>query len=192
MSTQQPAADPPATTPADTTSTDTIPPATIPARPKVGVATLVCRRNADGAVELLLGERAGSHGAGTWACPGGHLEYEEQFYICAARELEEETGLVAKDSTEPDKYLVVTNDVFVDEQKHYITIWVKCDLEDVTVEPKRMEPDKCRGWEWFTWQEIKSWCTPGNASGKKPFLPVANLAKTHPELDFFGGDLMQA
>ncbi|WP_134596929.1 NUDIX domain-containing protein, partial [Pseudomonas aeruginosa] len=37
--------------------------------PQVGVGVLILR---DG--KVLLGRRKGSHGAGCWSAPGGHLE----------------------------------------------------------------------------------------------------------------------
>ena len=57
-------------------------------QPRVGVGVFVLR---DGLV--LLGLRRGAHGAGTWALPGGHLEFGEAVEHCAAREVHEETGL---------------------------------------------------------------------------------------------------
>jgi 8-oxo-dGTP diphosphatase len=45
---------------------------------------------------ILLGHRASGFGAGTWGLPGGHLEQGETIAEAAARELEEETGLVAR------------------------------------------------------------------------------------------------
>lgn len=40
--------------------------------PRVGVGVLIFRNGL-----LLLGKRSGSHGAGDWSAPGGHLEYGE-------------------------------------------------------------------------------------------------------------------
>ncbi|KAJ9479665.1 7,8-dihydro-8-oxoguanine triphosphatase [Pseudozyma hubeiensis] len=58
--------------------------------PRVGVAVFVLNEKG----HVLVGRRTGSHGAGTLALPGGHLELHESFYDCAARETFEETGLV--------------------------------------------------------------------------------------------------
>ena len=123
-------------------------------RPYIGVAVIVVR---DGRV--LLGKRKNAHGAGTWQFPGGHLEYGESIEACARRELFEETGLSAINlRTGP-----VTNDVFEDEKKHYVTLFVIADHEKGEARVK--EPDKCCGWDWFRWSELP----------KPYFLPVANL-----------------
>jgi 8-oxo-dGTP diphosphatase len=45
---------------------------------------------------LLLGLRTGGFGTGTWGLPGGHLEQGETILEAAARELAEETGIVAQ------------------------------------------------------------------------------------------------
>ena len=58
------------------------------ATPQVGVGVVIVR---DG--KVLLGLRRGSHGAGSWALPGGHLEWGESVESCARREVKEETGL---------------------------------------------------------------------------------------------------
>ncbi len=41
-------------------------------RPLVGIAVLVINDN-----RVLLGKRKNAHGSGTWAFPGGHLEFNE-------------------------------------------------------------------------------------------------------------------
>ncbi len=58
--------------------------------PRVGVAVFVINEKG----HVLVGKRTGSHGAGTLALPGGHLELHESFFDCAAREVLEETGLI--------------------------------------------------------------------------------------------------
>lgn len=88
-------------------------------RPKVGVGVIIH----DSAGNIIMGERAGSHGAGTLQCPGGHQEYSESFAETAAREALEETGLEIGNV----KFLTATNDVF-GEGKHYITIFVTAEI----------------------------------------------------------------
>ena len=56
--------------------------------PRVGVGVIVTKDD-----RLLLLERKGVHGQGTWSTPGGHLEYGESPEACAARETKEETGV---------------------------------------------------------------------------------------------------
>lgn len=96
--------------------------------PRVGVAAIIA--NAQG--QIVSGKRQGSHGAGTWQLPGGHLEYGESFFACAEREVLEETGLRVRGV----KVAAVTNDIFADQGKHYITIFVKCEMEDATAQPE--------------------------------------------------------
>lgn len=112
-------------------------------RVQVGVGVLVLQ---DGL--LLLGRRAGSHGAGTWSAPGGALEFGEDIVECAARELLEETGLSAR-SFELGPY---TNDVFEASGKHYLTVFVVA--RGLGGTPVNREPDKCEGWAWFRWDHL--------------------------------------
>ena len=125
--------------------------------PRVGVGVIVLR---DGLV--LLGKRNGSHGADTWALPGGHLEFGETVEQCAAREVLEETGLFIQSATLGP----YTNDVFVSEGKHYITLFVLA--QSVSGEPQLREPAKCSAWQWFRWLELP----------KPLFQPLASLHRT--------------
>ncbi len=127
-------------------------------RPKVGVGVLVIDKG-----RILLGERLGSHGEGTWSPPGGHLEFGESPEECAARELQEEAGLVATE-------IVVqhwSNDIFHEEKKHYITLFAIVKGFEGRVELR--EPEKCRGWHWFPVGELP----------QPLFLPLSNFTKTH-------------
>ena len=119
------------------------------------------------AYKFLLGKRLSSHGSNTWALPGGHLEFSESFEDCAIRETLEETGL----SLEPEsvKFLTATNDVMAEEGKHYVTVFMTARVKDKSREEdkggkgdempnaRRMEPEKCAGWEWVGWGDLVGW-----------------------------------
>ena len=72
--------------------------------------------------------------SGTWALPGGHLDFGESFETCAMREVLEETGLQVKDDRV--HFLTATNDIMPSEHKHYVTIFVACRPESEDLEPK--------------------------------------------------------
>lgn len=100
---------------------------------------------------FLIGKRLGSHGAGTYALPGGHLEFGETPEECAAREVLEETGLEVKNV----RFLTATNDILEKEGKHYVTMFMVCERSnEEEEEPRVTEPDKCEGWEWSSWEEL--------------------------------------
>lgn len=112
-------------------------------RPLVGVGVFVWK---DG--KFLMGKRRGSHGSNTWSVPGGHLEFGETFEECAIREVKEETGL---DITNI-RFVAATNNIFSNENKHSITIWLDSDW--VAGKPTIMEPDKFIDQQWRTFQNL--------------------------------------
>ncbi len=61
-------------------------------RPCVTTDCLIFRK-IDSEWSLLLIERGNEPFKGCWALPGGFLEMEEDLSTCAARELQEETGM---------------------------------------------------------------------------------------------------
>ena len=125
-------------------------------RPFIGVAVIVIKDD-----KILLGKRKNSHGAGTWALPGGHLEFGESIKDCARRELWEEAGIHIKNL----RYGPYTNDVFKRQGKHYVTLFVLADYASGA--PTVKEPLKCEQWQWHRWPpEVKP-----------HFLPLANLLK---------------
>ena len=109
----------------------------------IGVGVLVTK---DG--ELLLGKRIGSHGAGSWALPGGHLEPGESIVTCAVRETAEETGIKVSEVKNVD----FTNDLFDEEGRQYITLFVEA--VSYSGVPKVLEPEKCEEWRWFSPNEV--------------------------------------
>ncbi len=59
--------------------------------PAVGAATVIRR---DGRI-LLVKRGPGTARSGYWAVPAGYVDYGEEIRAAAARELQEETGLIA-------------------------------------------------------------------------------------------------
>jgi 8-oxo-dGTP diphosphatase len=80
--------------------------------------------------------RQGSHGAGTWCWPGGHLELGESVLACALRECAEETGIAL---TRAEILPWFTEDRFEDGL-HYITLYVRGESGECA---RNLEPHKC-------------------------------------------------
>lgn len=130
--------------------------------PKVGIAVFIWRGD-----KFIIQQRLGSHGSGTWSVPGGHLELNESWEDCARRETLEETGVEITNI----RSLAVTNDIFKDEGKHYITIWMEADW--LAKEPSIKEPDKLTDIKWATFHDLP----------KPLFEPCwKNLRQTKPKL----------
>jgi len=108
-------------------------------RPKVGTGVFILNDKN----QVLFQKRIGSHGANSWGLPGGHLEWQESFLENAIRETKEETDL----DIENVEVLGVTNDIFKEEQKHYVTIYMKA--TKWSGEPKIMETERCLEIGWF-------------------------------------------
>lgn len=126
-------------------------------RPKVGVGVFVINGN-----KVLFQKRRGKHGEGAWSLPGGLLEFGESIEDCAAREVMEENGISIK-NIKPGPF---TNDVFLEEDKHYITIFALSEYD--SGEAKVMEPEFCDAVEWRKFNDLPS----------PLFLPLENLLKT--------------
>jgi 8-oxo-dGTP diphosphatase len=91
--------------------------------------------------KVLLGKRKGSHGAGEYAFPGGHLEYMESFEDCAKRETREECGI----EIENIRFQFAAN-IRQYKPKHYAHIGLIANWK--SGEPKVLEHEKCEAWQW--------------------------------------------
>lgn len=130
---------------------------------RVGVASIIIRNDKS----ILLGMRKGSHGNKTWAPPGGHLEFNENPIDCAIRETKEEAGIaITNVSVGP-----WTNDIFAEEKKHYITLFMISNFKAGV--PQILEQTKCEKWDWFTWEELPI----------PLFNPLINLIKLGHNID---------
>lgn len=108
-----------------------------PRQPRVGVGVTLLR-----GTRVLLGRRQGSHGAGEFCTPGGHLDPLESFEDCARRETREECGLEIANV----RFQFVAN-VTLYAPRHYVHIGLLA--EWAGGEPRLLEPDKCEGWAWY-------------------------------------------
>lgn len=134
-----------------------------------GIGVMVLREE-----KLLLGKRhedpkkadSELHGEGTWTMPGGKFEFGETFKEGAAREMQEETGLILKKS----RVICVNNDK--NEFAHFTTIGFLA--EEYSGEPKVMEPDEITEWKWFELDKLPV----------KVFPPSTKILKCYLEKKF--------
>lgn len=152
----------------------------MPPQVRVGVGAFILSSSSEQNPQnptFLIGKRLGSHGAGTYALPGGHLEFGETPEECASREVLEETGLQVKNI----RFLTATNDVMGEEGKHYVTMFVVCERVSEEEEARVMEVDKCEGWEWSSWEELvglvkrEQEAKGGEVLGRRLFQPLVDL-----------------
>ena len=124
-------------------------------KPQVGTAMILTKAD-----KVLLMKRKGPHGTGTWSTPGGHLEFGETLEECAAREAKEEVGVDVIDV----RLRAVTNDIFEETGKHYITVW----MEGKPVgEPFLAAEREVEEIGWFAWDSLP----------EPLFLTLENLVK---------------
>jgi len=109
---------------------------------RVGIGVIINKNK-----KILLMKRKGSHGAGTWAPPGGHIDFGESVINCAKREVKEEIGIRIKNL----KLVGFTEDLFKKEKKHYITIWVISDWKSGEAKKSNREFSESG---WFSWKRI--------------------------------------
>ncbi|XP_052796068.1 nucleotide triphosphate diphosphatase NUDT15-like isoform X1 [Mya arenaria] len=121
-------------------------------RPKVGIGVLVTSTDHTGCV--LVGKRKGNvAGEGMFALPVGHLEFGKTWEECTIRETKEETGLQLKNV----QFYHVCNGLDLDHDYHYLELYMIGEVDETFQrEPVNMEPDKCEGWYWMEWRELKA------------------------------------
>lgn len=126
--------------------------------PRVGVAVLVAKQG-----RFLMGQRSGAHGAGTWAPPGGAVEFGEHWENTGHRELAEETGLAVSSLD----FVGVTSDYSPEWETHWLTIWLigNCASD---ASPIVTEPYKFTNLSWHYLFDLP----------EPLFLPVENMLRS--------------
>lgn len=107
-------------------------------RPKVGLGVYIL--NSQNQLLLLFEKR--KDGSITWAPPGGHLEFGEEFLDCVKREAKEEVNL---DVVEAQLWQV--NNSITKPNWHYVNLDFL--VSEYKGEPKIMEPNKCEKMGWY-------------------------------------------
>jgi 8-oxo-dGTP diphosphatase len=96
--------------------------------------------------KLLLGRRRSALGRGTFGWTGGRIEVNETVLEAASRELEEETGMLARSFRLLAIQMTQTDSVS----------WVDFELValDPIGDPVLKEPDKVESWGWFPLDDL--------------------------------------
>ncbi|PTX54872.1 mutator protein MutT [Litoreibacter ponti] len=115
-------------------------------RPKVGAIAVVLHES-----RTILVQRRNPPNAGLWGFPGGHVELGETALDAAARELVEETGVIAT----PRRYLTNIDAIHHTGDEvahHFLLAAVLCDY--VSGDP--VADDDASAAEWVTTQDALS------------------------------------
>ena len=110
---------------------------------------------------ILLGKRRNCYGEGTWALPGGHLEYGELLIDAARREMKEELGI------DVERMTLLTIAENIDDEDHYIHCSFLAEKYSGTIQC--MEPDRCYEWKFFPLTDLP----------KPLFKPHEKILKTY-------------
>lgn len=96
--------------------------------------------------QILLGKRKNCAGEGSWALPGGHVEYNEKLLDAAKRELKEEIDVTSHDL----KLIAITDDL--GDNWHYVhAVFL---LDDFSGKIKLNEPHKCSEWNFYSLDKL--------------------------------------
>jgi 8-oxo-dGTP diphosphatase len=125
-------------------------------RPRVVIALIIKNKN-----KILLGKR--KIYPCSWGFPGGKLDFGEEIIPGVLREMKEEIGEVEVSNI---KFLTVTNDFLPQINEHFVSLILTADYKSGEI--NLMEPEKCEGWKWFSWDQL-----PSSLSS-----PLANLHKS--------------
>mmetsp|Transcript_45320 Transcript_45320/g.73812 ORF Transcript_45320/g.73812 Transcript_45320/m.73812 type:complete len:111 (+) Transcript_45320:137-469(+) len=67
------------------------------------------------------------------------------------------------------RHVGTTNNIMRDENRHTITVFMQGEVPEEEV-PQNLEPDKCEGWSWVTWDKLRT--------SQPLFLPLRLLVES--------------
>ena len=101
---------------------------------------------------FLVGKRGKGckNGAGYYAFPGGKRDDGETIYQCVRREVREETGY-----RETDFNFLGFVDLYDEKKIDKVVFVYSLELSFLAKDPINVEPEKCEGWEWKQFFDLK-------------------------------------
>jgi len=107
---------------------------TSPKRPVLGTIAVVCHL-IEGRPHVILIQRGKDPNKGAWGFPGGHVEWGETAEAGAARELREETSVIATPVDILTTLNVMRSNAAGEVVSHYLLTAVACDYVSGTPHP---------------------------------------------------------
>ncbi len=101
---------------------------------------------------LLLVQRAKDPDALKWGFPGGHVELGETVHAAAARELMEETGVIAMPRRTLLNLDIITHDAAGAVAFHFLLVAVQCDYVEGTPTPA----DDALAAKWIAFDDVSA------------------------------------
>lgn len=132
----------------------------------IGTGILVVDHND----RILLGKRLGnSYLSGSYGVPGGRVKRGESLFVSAKRELEEETGLNAKEID----FVGLVNDN--QRKRTFLHVVFICTVYEGDLQT--MEPEKCEGWKWYGEDNLPDNILPGHKAGIQMYRQKIGLVE---------------
>ncbi len=131
-------------------------------RPVGRVAGRVLVLDPSGRVLLLHTRQAAESEQTNWVAPGGGVEADESVLDAAARELFEETGIVASFSPDTqvaavERAVFAIGDWYLDQTDHYVVHRVENEVTDLDRSRwTQIERDIMLGWRWWSAAELRA------------------------------------
>jgi ADP-ribose pyrophosphatase YjhB (NUDIX family) len=121
-----------------------------PDRPWVGVGVIVWRGS-----DVLLAQRGKEPRKGEWGLPGGAQELGETVFETAAREILEETGIVAR----PTRIVTVVDGIRRDEAGRVASHYTLVEVEAEWMAGEPVAADDAAAARFVPASEIEAWVT---------------------------------